>query len=160
MANEEAIRAELQQRFGLTDGDVRIARERRVFATIPATRFREALEHACRTMDFTILCTITGQDEGENLTFLYHVARLDGTILSLKLAAPKSNPVIQTVTDLYPGGVSYERELVDLLGAKVEGLPPGKRYPLPDGWPEGQYPLRKDWSPDELGDMAFPMKGA
>ena len=160
MANEEAIRAELQQRFGLTDDDVRIARERRVFATIPATRFREALEHACRTMHFTILCTITGQDEGENLTFLYHVARLDGTILSLKLAAPKSNPAIRTVTDLYPGGVSYERELEDLLGAKVEGLPPGKRYPLPDGWPEGQYPLRKDWSPEQLGDLSFPMKGA
>lgn len=160
MANEDAIRAELMQRFGLADADVRVARERRIFATVPTARFREALEHVCRKMDFSILCAITGQDEGEHLTFLYHTARLDGTILSLKLAAPKSNPVIPTVTDLYEGGVSYERELVDLLGAKVEGLPPGKRYPLPDGWPEGQYPLRKDWSPEQLGDRAFPMKGA
>ena len=32
--------------------------------------------------------------------------------------------------------------------------------PLPDCWPEGQYPLRKDWSPEQLGDLSFPMKGA
>jgi membrane-bound hydrogenase subunit beta len=34
---------------------------------------------------------------------------------------------------------------MDLLGIQVEGIPPGRHYPLPEGWPEGQYPLRKDW---------------
>ena len=29
---------------------------------------------------------------------------------------------------------------------QVQGLPPGNRYPLPDDWPQGQYPLRKDWN--------------
>jgi Ni,Fe-hydrogenase III component G len=33
-----------------------------------------------------------------------------------------------------------------MLGVNVEGLPEGKRYPLPDDWPDGQYPLRKDWN--------------
>ena len=39
-----------------------------------------------------------------------------------------------------------------MFGIKVEGLPEGERYPLPDGWPEGQYPLRKDWNKDMLKD--------
>jgi Ni,Fe-hydrogenase III component G len=39
---------------------------------------------------------------------------------------------------------------MDLLGIKVEGLPEGRRYPLPDNWPQGQYPLRKDWDPSVL----------
>jgi membrane-bound hydrogenase subunit beta len=29
-------------------------------------------------------------------------------------------------------------------------LPEGFRYPLPDDWPANQYPLRKDWSPEDL----------
>ena len=35
---------------------------------------------------------------------------------------------------------------MDLLGFQVQGLTEGSRYPLPDVWPAGQYPLRKDWS--------------
>jgi len=53
--------------------------------------------------------------------------------------------VIKTITDIFPPADIYERELEDLLGAKVDGLGDGKRYPLPDDWPKGEYPLRKDW---------------
>ena len=55
------------------------------------------------------------------------------------------------MSDRFPAAHIYERELVDLLGAKVEGLPPGNRYPLPDDWPEVQYPLRKDWKQESSG---------
>jgi membrane-bound hydrogenase subunit beta len=37
-----------------------------------------------------------------------------------------------------------------LLGAQVEGLPQSSRYPLPDNWPKGQFPLRKDWKAEML----------
>ena len=47
----------------------------------------------------------------------------------------------------YAGAQVYERELVDLFGAQVEGLPPGNRYPLTDDWPTDEHPLRKDWKP-------------
>jgi Ni,Fe-hydrogenase III component G len=97
------------------------------------------------------MCLITGLDEGEDLGFLYHVANESGTILCLHTKAPKAEPVIHSVSDRFPSAHIYERELVDLLGAKVEGLPPGNRYPLPDDWPEGQYPLRKDWKQESIG---------
>jgi Ni,Fe-hydrogenase III component G len=35
----------------------------------------------------------------------------------------------------------------------VTGLPEGSRYPLPDNWPEGQYPLRKDWKPADAAPV-------
>jgi membrane-bound hydrogenase subunit beta len=54
------------------------------------------------------------------------------------------------VTGMFPAADCYERELVDLLGFEVQGLPPGNRYPLPDGWPDGQHPLLKDWKIDML----------
>ena len=63
----------------------------------------------------------------------------------LKQSAPKANPVIKSVCSTFPNALWHERELVDLFGAVVEELPPGLTYPLPDGWPAGNYPLRKEW---------------
>jgi Ni,Fe-hydrogenase III component G len=66
-------------------------------------------------------------------------------LINLKTSAPKENPQIKSITQYFPSAEIYERELVDLFGAKVEGLAPGNRYPLTDDWPPGEYPLRKDW---------------
>ncbi len=65
----------------------------------------------------------------------------------MRVRVPRGKPALQTVTGRFPGGADYERELVDLLGFEVTGLPPGRRYPLPDDWPVDQKPLRKDWQP-------------
>jgi Ni,Fe-hydrogenase III component G len=68
--------------------------------------------------------------------------------MNVEINAPRSNPVIQSVTKIFPSADLYERELVDLLGLKIEGLAEGFRYPLTDDWPKDQYPLRKDWKQD------------
>lgn len=157
MAFEEEIRAELARTFDLGDA-IRVARERRLFVEVPSSKFRSIFEYAVRNMSFKFLCTITGQDEGENLTFMYHLSRVDGTMLNIKTSAPKTKPEIRSVTDIFPGAVFYERELVDLLGAIVEALPHGHRYPLTDNWPKDQHPLRKDWKPEML-EQAKQVKG-
>ena len=56
--------------------------------------------------------------------------------------------MFKTVISYFPDAEIYEREVVDLFGVTIEGLPPGNSYPLPDDWPKGQYPLRKDWKPE------------
>lgn len=145
MTKEERIQKDLVEKFGFLADKIKVQRERRIFADVPAQNFRAVLEYAIKELDFVFLCTMTGLDEGDNLAFMYHLTRQDGVMLNLKITAAKANPVIQTVTDIFRGAEIYEREVMDLLGAKVEGLPEGKRYPLPDDWPEGEYPLRKDW---------------
>lgn len=159
MMNEEKIQGDLVARFGFLDGKIRVARPRRIFADVPYDSFRAVLEHVCREMKFDFLCTITGQDENDVISIMYHTARRDGVVLSVKTTMPKSNPVHKTLTDVYPAALMYERELVDMFGVKVEGLPPGKRYPLPDGWPAEQYPLRKDWKTEMLGDFEVKKEG-
>jgi len=132
--------------FPFLEGKIRVQRERRLWAEVEIKSFREVFDRAVDGLGFIIMCIVTGLDEGEELGFLYHVANESGTILCLHTKAPKSEPVIRSVSDRFPSAHIYERELIDLLGARVEGLPPGNRYPLPDDWPEGQYPLRKDWA--------------
>ena len=52
-----------------------------------------------------------------------------------------------------PGAVLYEREIQEMFGIVVEGIPDGRRLNLPDDWPDGVFPLRKDWThvrPEEV----------
>ncbi|MCE1248505.1 MAG: NADH-quinone oxidoreductase subunit C [Firmicutes bacterium] len=151
MANEEAIKKELEEKFDFLKDKIIIPRERRLFTEpVEIEDFLKAIEYAASKMDFDILTTITGLDEGESIVAIYHLARKDGTMLNLKSKTPKENPVMKTISNLFNGAVFYERELVDMLGVQMEGLPEGKRYPLPDDWPEGQYPLRKEWKREML----------
>ena len=150
MTKEEEIQQELIKNFNFPEGNIRIPKERRIFADVPMDTFEEVLKFMMDKNHFDTLCTITGLDEGIDLGVIYHLTRQDGIVMNIKTSVPKDNPVIKTIMGYFPSAEFYERELVDLLGAKVEGLPEGSRYPLPDGWPDGQYPLRKDWISSSL----------
>ena len=149
MTEEENIQAELTGKFAFLTNKVRVQRRRRVWAEVEYQNFRKVFDHAVKDMNFSVLCAITGLDEGGRFAFFYHIARENGIMLSLKTYAPKDNPVIKTITDCFPPADIYEREIKDLLGVRVEGLPAGKRYPLADDWPKDEYPLRKDWKPKD-----------
>lgn len=154
MANEEAIKQELSERFPALAQTITIKRARRIFAETPYEKFAEIFDHLVKKMNFSSLCAITGQDEGDNLSFIYHLARTDGTLINLKTFVLKANPMLNSVINYFPTAVIYEREAVDLLGVQVAGLPEGaNRYPLPDNWPKGVYPLRKDFNPDVLKEL-------
>ncbi|MFA5085842.1 MAG: NADH-quinone oxidoreductase subunit C [Candidatus Omnitrophota bacterium] len=145
---EIKIKQDLLSRFPYLSDKVRVQRFRRIYAEVDYANFAEVFEYAVQKLNFAFLCTITGLDEGEKISFLYHLATLNGIVLSLKTSVPKDKPILKTIIGYFRGAEIYEREIMDLLGAKVEGLPEGKRYPLPDDWPLDQYPLRKDWRPN------------
>ena len=153
MGNEETIKAELLQKFPQLEGKCEIIRQRRITLEVDRSRLIELLNFSCSELKFNILCTITGLDVGDDLQFIYHIANKEGIVMNVKTNAPKTDPVISTVLGIYNGATFYERELEDLLGAKVEGLPEGRHYPLPDNWPKGQYPLRKDWKPENINQQ-------
>lgn len=88
---------------------------------------------------------ITGLDLRDWFEVIYHIYNDQGVLLNLKTRISREEPKIPTVTGIFPGVFLYERELMDLFGILVEGIPDGRRYPLPDDWPDGEYPLRKDW---------------
>jgi len=151
MAREEEMGQELIKNFDFLDGKIRVPRERRIFIDdVPVNKFEEVLEFLKNKIYFNMLCTITGLDDGNTLGIIYHLANKEGIVINIKIRVPKDKPKIKTIIEYFPSAEFYERELVDLFGIEVEGLPEGTRYPLPDDWPDGQYPLRKDWKPDVL----------
>jgi Ni,Fe-hydrogenase III component G len=149
MSQEENIKQELITKFPFLEGNIRIPRDRRIFVEMSIENFPAVFDYAVRQLKFCHLCTMTGLDEQDKLSVIYHIAQDRNIMINIKTSVPKDNPRLRTVTSYFPSADAYERELVDLLGVQVEGLPPGNRYPLPDDWPKGQFPLRKDWKPSE-----------
>jgi Ni,Fe-hydrogenase III component G len=145
----EKIKQDLISNFNLPDETVRIQRPKRLWLETGIGKFAEIFDYAVKQAGFTFLCAITGLDEGADFGLIYHLSREDGVMLNLKTKTPKERS-IKTITDYFPSGAIYERELNDLLGIEVTGLPEGRRYPLPDDWPAGEYPLRKGWNTERL----------
>jgi NADH-quinone oxidoreductase subunit C len=74
----------------------------------------------------------------------YHLVSIPrGTKLRLRTRLPGENPVIESVTSVWPGAGWMEREIFDLFGVRFEGHPDLRRILLPEDW-EG-HPLRKDY---------------
>ncbi|MFA5875382.1 MAG: NADH-quinone oxidoreductase subunit C [Candidatus Margulisiibacteriota bacterium] len=146
---EEISRALVSQFTNLAD-KIKIQRARRMWAEVTLENFRPTFEYLVNQLGFAAISTITGLDEGENFGIIYHLNRDGAIVFSLKTSVPKTNPKIKTIIQIFPAADIYERELIDLLGIQVEGLPEGRRYPLPDNWPLDQHPLRKDWHPEAL----------
>ena len=151
MSEAEVVKQKIEQKFNFLKDAVKIQREKRLWVEVNYEKFAEVFDFAVKQLDFLFLSTISGLDEGADLGYIYHLAQGSGMMLNIKTKLQKDSP-IKTISSYFPCAIIYEKELIDLLGAKVSGLPEGVRYPLPDDWPEGQYPLRKDWNQDVLKD--------
>ncbi|MDR0291641.1 MAG: NADH-quinone oxidoreductase subunit C [Elusimicrobium sp.] len=142
---EEILKENLETGLKGKVTDITIRRANRVYSMCKGEDVWDITKYMMEKLGFDYLCTITGADCGETINILYHWGHKDGTLFTLEAVTPAAKSELKTITDLIPGAVYYERELVDLLGVNVTGLPQGNRYPLPDDFPQGQHPLRKSW---------------
>jgi len=116
----------------------------RIFLTVPVRTLVPALEQLKTELGYRHLSTISGVDMGDVFEILYHIG-YDGGNLNIRTQIPKADPRLPSICAVIPGAVLYERELQDMFGIIVEAIPDGRRLVLPDDWPDGNYPLRKDW---------------
>lgn len=78
---------------------------------------------------------------------ILHLFSLDREHLYVLLESPVSEKDLQieSITGLVPGANWAEREFRDAIGVHPEGHPDPRRLLLADDWPEGVYPLRRDF---------------
>ena len=132
---------------------VTIPKKRRIFVYIKKDALKEAMKYLVKDLKFKHLSTITGVDFGEEIEVIYHLSYKGSIMLSARLAVSKKNPNIPTITDLIPGAVLYEREVHDLLGVDFDGHPDLSPLMLPEKWPKGVYPLRKEYQLKHLREI-------
>lgn len=98
---------------------------------------------------FDYLFCLTGVDWIKEFTVVYHLrstALGHSLVLKAKIA-DRVNPVVETVSRLWPTAEFHEREVYDLLGIKFNNHPDLRRILLEDDW-KG-FPLRKDYVDEE-----------
>lgn len=93
---------------------------------------------------FNFLRLITGIDRGEKLSSVYHLySYIHHHALTLRVDVPRDDPVLPSVTAVWPAADWLERETYDMTGLIYQGHPELLRILLPLDW-QG-YPLRKDY---------------
>lgn len=125
--------------------EIKVPAERRIFVSVSCDSLLEVIRKIRDGFGFYHLSTISGVDTTKNFEILYHFANSQVS-LTVRVIIPKENPEIVSICELIPGAILYEREIQDLLGITVKNIPDPSPLVLPDDWPAGNYPLRKDWN--------------
>lgn len=97
------------------------------------------------------LTAITGLDLGAaagEIEVLYHFCA-GPVVVTLRVRTPRDAASVPSVCGLIPSASLFERELSEMFGVTVMGAPDAHRLLLPDDWPEGVHPLRKDFGVQE-----------
>ena len=94
---------------------------------------------------FDYLFCLTCIDWKTHLTMVYH---LDSTKyrhnIVVKVMLDKTNPAIETVSDIWQTANFHEREVYEMFGVNFLHHPDLRLLILPDGW-EGKNPMLKDF---------------
>jgi NADH:ubiquinone oxidoreductase subunit C len=145
---ENSMVNELKTALGDDLVDSKVQRARRVYVKVKPGAHRKAIQYMKDNWGLYHLTTMSGADLGENFEVIFHFFVKD-VVVNLRTEIPRNKPKIDTITDLIPGSTLYEREVHDMFGIDFKGHPNLAKLELPDDWPEGVYPLRKDWKPPE-----------
>lgn len=90
--------------------------------------------------------TITGADLGEDdveLTYFLWLIPQKLRVM-IKASAPKRDSKVQSLVNVVPATILYEREVYEMLGVRFEGHPRLEKLFLPEDWPENVHPLRRE----------------
>jgi Ni,Fe-hydrogenase III large subunit/Ni,Fe-hydrogenase III component G len=98
------------------------------------------------------LISLFASDErtSTNRFLLHHVWSLPSRGTFLRIAAPidPAEPSYPSIAAKYPAANWFEREVMDFFGLTPGGHPNPARVALHDDWPDGSWPLRKDFPHD------------
>ncbi len=136
-------KTELEERFPEISRDDRKGYEGFIVPTEKLVEFASVLRDE---FGYDFLSSVTGVDylPEDRMEVVYHAYQTTGGPgLFYKVQVDRDDPVVPSLTPVFPGANLQEREAWDLMGIRFEDHPNLKRVLLWEGF-EG-HPLRKDW---------------
>lgn len=88
----------------------------------------------------------SGVDVRQHMEILYHFTIEEiNLLISLRVKLQKNKLEIDSLTQVCEAANWIEREIHEMFGINFKGHPDLRRLLLSDEWPEGVYPLRRDY---------------
>ena len=100
------------------------------------------------TLDLPLLSMFASDERslwGKYGVYYVFAQRDEGNLLILKIGVDPAEMEIKSISVTVPAAASYEREIKDLFGIYPVAHPDPKRLVFHSNWPEGEFPLRKDF---------------
>jgi len=139
---------DLGGRFGSKILNVNKKSKKRAYIDIYPKDVNEIVRYVFKDAHFRF-DTASAVDDFDSLEILYHFSHdTSGITISLRaLLKDKQDPHIDTITNITKSAWWIEREMHELFGIEFNGNNDLRPLLLPDDWPKGVYPLRKDFIP-------------
>ena len=92
---------------------------------------------------------ISCSDLGSNVELNYHFTlgygkKLEEFVVTFKIDIPKNDLKIDSIADIFPATIYSEREIKEMMGVEVIGIPDARHMYLTKDFPSGVYPWRRD----------------
>ncbi len=144
MKREEVIN-QIRQKLGAKLVDVFEKSPKRVFIEVKPEDVPETTKLVFKDLGARFQIA-TGVDTPSCIEILYHWA-FDALnlVVTVRTKLDRANPEVDSVASICTGTEWIEREIWELLGVRFRNHPDLRHLLLADDWPEGKYPLRRDY---------------
>ncbi|MBN1860106.1 MAG: NADH-quinone oxidoreductase subunit C [Candidatus Thermoplasmatota archaeon] len=120
-----------------------------IWMQVSRNAFMEVLKHLFTFDEHPHFVVISGYDIDNTIDLVYHFSLYHGfrnkeQSINMTVSLPKSDPTIDTITDLFPGALISEQEKQEMLGVKVNNIPVDARVFISEDFPKDIYPWRRD----------------
>jgi Ni,Fe-hydrogenase III large subunit/Ni,Fe-hydrogenase III component G len=142
-----SILNQLKQKFGAAIRRADLPDAGQLFVYVEPAALKPLCRHVFQDLDARYVISIGTDDRPFSGQFLvaHNFAFDKEHVLASFLAhLPADSPRVDSISNVVPPANWAEREFRDLVGIEPVGHRSPKRLVLPDGWPEGVHPLRKD----------------
>jgi len=156
MTREQVLK-DLRERFKTDIVDVFDKSPTRVYIEIKPESIRKVAKYVFKDLGarFNIA---SGVDTRAHMEILYHFTMEEMNLLiSFRVKLDKAKPEVDSLSAIITGANWIEREIREILGINFKGHPDLRKLLLSEDWPEGVYPLRRDYK--EWDDKAIRDRG-
>ena len=155
----------LQEKFGKEILKVKEPVKGKIYITIPKDAILKFAGYIFNELKGRFVISVATDTRSiSNDYTITHIFSLDRekVFISLDTHVENDDLTIDSITPIIPGANWAEREAYDMIGVHPKGHPDPRRLVLADDWPDGVYPLRKDFpynkKPESVPGMKVPLK--
>ena len=139
---------DVRDRFPNAVLDCNWIRDDQLVLDVKPNQAPDVIEHLYYGRDGWLSVVIGNDERPINDNFaVYYVLSMEGAdpcYCFVRVAVPEDSCRFYSASAKVPAVVWGEREVQDMFGLKALGIVDNRNLVLPDDWPQGIYPLRKD----------------